>query len=139
MPSRAACSFEAKSETGTCRFVGMTATVCERKAGQMWRENGSSLGRFTLRLKLFLPMPLSGIPGAPSSFGKPCIFDSRVTWRRRRAAMMRLIWIVTSGWRTEMALKRVIGMRASSVSRMAWSVVGRGVEVMQSSSPTDSP
>lgn len=53
--------------------------------------------------------------------------------------MILLIWIVTSGWRTEMALKRVIGMRASSVSRIACRVVGRGVEVMQSSSPTDSP
>ena len=38
-----------------------------------------------------------------------------------------------------MALKSVIGIRASSVSLMACSVDGRVEAVMQSSSPTDSP
>jgi hypothetical protein len=46
---------------------------------------------------------------------------------------------VTNGCLTEMALKSVIGILASSVSRMAWRVEGREEEVMQSSSPTDSP
>lgn len=80
------------------------------------------------------------MPGAPSSFGSPpVIFASRATWLRSLAAMILLIWIVTSGCRTEMALNSVMGMRASSVSRMACRVDGRGDAVMQSSSPTDSP
>lgn len=54
-------------------------------------------------------------------------------------AMMREIWIVTSGCRTEIALNSVIGILASSLSRMACSVEGRGLAVMQSSSPTLSP
>ena len=80
------------------------------------------------------------MPGAPSSLGRPpTILASRATWLLSRAAMILLIWIVTSGCRTEIALKSVMGMRASSVSRMACRVDGRGEAVMQSSSPTDSP
>lgn len=109
MSSNAAFSLVANSVTGTWYVTGRIATV--------------------FRLKLFLPnsAPLTSRVRVRES-------SSRLTlW-----PMILEILIVISGYRTEIALNRVIGIRVSSESRMACRVELRGVAVMQSTAQVSS-
>lgn len=127
--SSAIRSLFAKAATGTPRDDGKIATV----------------------LRLRLAGARSSEPGRPAAAEAAC-------WRRsasfvtREASRRRYLMVVAgcleggrsvsgqrAGYRrgtdlVEMALKRVRGMRASSVSRMAWTVLLRSDSMMTSSS-----